>query len=200
MDAPEALSKLIFELELTSANLRLICHPVGLNWRQIHTTTADKLRHLEGALYQAKPTRQYEMIGSEFIEKGRTLHKLAEGTEVISFISKVRTASGERHLAVMNLHPEDDLEFTDVVRLTNAITGNMPGYILGSGRYYHFYGLRLLDGTEWRRFLASWLMPTIAVSPRYVGHCLHRDYTALRLTAAPPHKPTVPYVRCSMNL
>jgi hypothetical protein len=72
------------------------------------------------------------------------------------------------------------------------VTANLPGYLLRSGRYFHYYGVALLTPQEWLRFLASFLMPCTLVSPRYIGHSLHRGFCTLRLNAVPPLKPEIP--------
>jgi len=157
--------------------------------------------HLTDGLYQCQPNRVFEVVGREFSKNKDRLHELAEQPdEVISLISRIQVHTGQFHLAIMNLHPESDMNVASVINVVDAVTGNMPGYLLSSGRHFHFYGLRLLDQLEWCKFLASWLMPTIIVSPRYIGHCLYREYAALRLTTSKPHKPVLPYVISTVNM
>jgi hypothetical protein len=201
LTAPAVLYKLIEELSLEEAHLSFIQHPVGLNWRQLHTTTTEKARHLSEGLRQSQPTHMFEMTGREYIERSENLNSLVdEAGEVISCTSKILVHGSAYHLAIMNLHPDNDLDFVSLVRVVNAVTANMPGYVLFSGRYYHFYGLRLLEELEWYQFLACWLMPTLVVSPRYIGHSLYRGYAALRLSKSMPHKSTLPYVLSTVNI
>lgn len=86
-------------------------------------------------------------------------------------------AAGEHvgHLALMNLHPVEFSTTAQVRSAVDRVTDGMPGYLLSSGRYFHYYGTLLLDSEAWVGFLAQFL-----------GFC------ALRLNAVPPHKPVVP--------
>lgn len=66
------------------------------------------------------------------------------------------------------------------------------GWLLESGASYHFIGATPMDPPAWRREMArALLIPGIDV--RYMGHALHREMGAVRLTAC-PLKPTVPFV------
>lgn len=66
------------------------------------------------------------------------------------------------------------------------------GWLLESGASYHFIGAAPMDPPAWRREMArALLVPGIDV--RYMGHALHREMGAVRLTAC-PLKPTVPFV------
>lgn len=66
------------------------------------------------------------------------------------------------------------------------------GWLLESGVSYHFIGRTVMGPAVWRREMArALLIPGIDV--RYMGHALHREMGAVRLTAC-PLKPTVPFV------
>ncbi len=80
----------------------------------------------------------------------------------------------------------------EVRSVIGRVTDDLPGYLLSSGRHFHYYGMQLLDSEAWIAFLAQFLMPCVLVSPRYIGHSMHRGFCALRLNAVPPHKPIVP--------
>ncbi|MBN1630052.1 MAG: hypothetical protein JW990_09825 [Thermoleophilia bacterium] len=108
--------------------------------------------------------------------------------------SRVWNEAGHQvgHLALMNLHPvgfDDAHELSEAVRL---VVDGTSGYLLSSGRYFHYYGQRLLSVPDWPRFLSQFLMPCVLVSPRYIGHSLYRGFCSLRLNAAPPAKPVTP--------
>jgi hypothetical protein len=195
-----ALAEIVQVLRLENARLRFIQHPVGVNWRQRHTTLPDRITHIADGLHQEKPVRQHDLSGEEFLERAGGLLFPPCNPDVISIISKVETFGETFHLPLMNLHPEEPLEEDKLLELVNVITEEMPGYLFFTGRYYHFYGVSLLTDAQWRRFLAAWLMPTVLVSPRYIGHSLYRNYAALRLTASEPHKPTLPYLMTTVNM
>jgi hypothetical protein len=57
------------------------------------------------------------------------------------------------------------------------------GFLLESGRSYHYYGMHLLTEREWRVFLGKCLLMTGCVDERYVGHQLVNEYCVLRLSS-----------------
>lgn len=57
------------------------------------------------------------------------------------------------------------------------------GFLLESGRSYHYYGLRLLTEVEWRTFLGKCLLMTGFADERYIGHQLVNGYCVLRLSS-----------------
>ena len=57
------------------------------------------------------------------------------------------------------------------------------GCLLDSGRSYHYYGFRLLSGTEWQIFMGKCLLMSSLVDDRYIGHQLVDGYCVLRLSS-----------------
>lgn len=198
MDCIDVLKKVILSFHLEKATFKLFDHTVGQNWREKYGTNSQKLHHLNEGLIQHTPFAEWLVAGEQIIDNlfDPKSYVISEG-HVISMSSKIKIASGEtRHLAIMNLHPEGHISYDKLVKMIEIVTENMPGYLLESGRYYHFYGHMLLDEEQWLRFMAQFLMPTILVSPRYIGHCMYRGYAALRLTTDKTYKPLLPIV-CS---
>jgi len=191
----EVLRVLVRNLSLASASFTLVEHPVGVNWRVQHQSVGEKLGFLEEGLIQNGPANRVALRGSDILRPDFSPGKfLLSQDHVISVSSLVQSGDARAHLALMNLHPEQGVEYFALARALGLITPNMPGYLLSSGRYYHFYGLAILSEPEWLRFLAQFLMPTVIVSPRYIGHCLHRGYATLRLTTHRLYKPELPCV------
>ena len=95
---------------------------------------------------------------------------------------------------MMNFHPEEGVGLDDVKKVLGHICSDKRGVLLDSGRYYHHYGDFLLEEDEWIQFMADFLIPSILVSPRYVGHRLHEGFCSLRLTADGEYKPKIPEV------
>lgn len=192
----DVLRHLITELDLTLSRFSFIEHSVAVNWRVLYGSVSKKVDHIGEGLVQQRPYDEWTLLGKDILENSfepaRRVHK---NHHVISVSSKVLHKDGAfSHLPMMNLHPDDALDYSDVISIVEAVTEGMPGYLLRSGRHYHFYGISLLSGEEWMRFLSQFCMPTIIVSPRYIGHCLYRGYTALRLTADTQYKPLIPTV------
>jgi hypothetical protein len=57
------------------------------------------------------------------------------------------------------------------------------GCLLDSGRSYHYYGFRLLSGTEWQMFLGKSLLMSGFADDRYIGHQLVDGHCVLRLSS-----------------
>mgnify|MGYP004190599807 FL=1 len=93
----------------------------------------------------------------------------------------------------MNFHPEN-IAREDIKKAINYISHGHNGVLLDSGRYQHYYGNFLLNESEWKKFISEFLMPTVLVSPRYIGHRLYDGYCALRLTADDKYKTKIPEV------
>lgn len=70
-------------------------------------------------------------------------------------------------------------------RLTRLIQSLQmgKGFLLESGRSYHYYGTQLLTDAEWRAFLGKCLLMTGCADERYVGHQLVNGYCVLRLSS-----------------
>jgi hypothetical protein len=174
MDAVEVLLRLLLtDLSLpNTVRLELIVHESKLNWRQANPTVLDKVHDLPASLIHDGPFR------GRLVEVGRIREELAliaghlSGSEVISVTSRLFNADSRPigHLAIMNLHPEGFDDVDSLARAIEKVTDGMLGYLLNSGRYYHFYGRRVLHGEEWLTLLSRFLMPCVMVSPRYIGH------------------------------
>lgn len=196
MEAVDVLRRLLtVDLSLPStAQVELIAHENKLNWRQRNPTVLDQVRNLRQGLAHDGPFHGHLVRVAHIKEEVGLLAGRISRLKVVSVTSRLFDPGGELigHLAIMNLHPEGLGDLTALAHAVTATTGGMPGYLLASGRYFHFYGKRLLRGNDWHTFLAQFLMPCVLVSPRYIGHSLFRGFCAARLTSARPHKPTVP--------
>jgi hypothetical protein len=195
-------------LTLVSKDLRLpgdhlvelIRHRVDHNWRQRYPTAREKVLALrESLIHEGHHTRRLVAPG----DPDGLLTELDSATReglALSVTSRVWREDGRLagHLALMNLHPEG---FNDVTELREAIpliTNRLPGYLINSGRHYHYYGRRLLPEEDWPRFIAEFLMPCTVTSPRYIGHSIERGFCSLRLNAVPPQKPVIPRLACTI--
>jgi hypothetical protein len=107
--------------------------------------------------------------------------------------SRVRTASGERHLPMVDFQcPIGSIYQQTLVEGLTAL-GCREGALVESGKSYHYYGYRLLSRAEWRRFIGFFLLLSPFIDTRYVGHRLIDGESVLRLTADPV-KPVEPKV------
>jgi hypothetical protein len=196
MDAVQALLRLLVtDLSLPdTTQVELIAHESKLNWRQRYPTVRDQVQNLRDGLIHDGPFHGRLIRIDSLEEEIELMATQTDEPDVVSVTSRLFDHDGNPigHTALMNLHPEGFDSVDSIVRAIREITAGMPGYLLSSGRHYHYYGCRILCGNEWDRFLAQFLMPCVMVSPRYIGHSLFQGFCAVRLTAAAPHKPTVP--------
>jgi hypothetical protein len=175
--------------------LEFIEHRVGKNWRQLYEAPREQIKAVPQALVHSGPFEGWRVRVGELAD---VLNRLADACSSVatSVTSRVWNDAGYHvgHLALMNLHPvgfDDVYEISEAVKL---VVEGRSGYLLSSGRYFHYYGRQFLSIPDWPRFLSQFLMPCVLVSPRYIGHSLYRGFCALRLNAAPPAKPVVPSI------
>jgi hypothetical protein len=187
------IAKTIVESHPQINQVQLIAHSAQINWRQLQSTNQSKSKDILGALHQERPNTILLTERSDFLNMSiDELVGLNHG--VWSITSKVVLRDDSiAHLPMMNFHPEDGVTIEDIEALIKAISGNKPGVILSSGRYFHYYGNYLLSPSEWKSFMSKFLMPCVFVSPRYIGHRLQDSYATLRLTSDARFKPTIPY-------
>lgn len=175
-------------------DLRIISHKVSENWRQIHPNSTDKISHLIEALHHPQPIREETITREEFLKISLNDLDILPADEVWSLTSRVSCNDGtEKHIPMMNFHP-DDISFEELKCAIKTIMPNFNGAILSSGRFFHYYGIRLLNQKEWIKFLTDFLMPCVLVSPRYIGHRIFNGYCTLRLTADQYVKKKIPEV------
>lgn len=178
------------------AEVTLIAHEVGTNWRVLNQALSQKLKNLLESFSSSDAIAEKTYTRKEFCNLTvNALEKL--GSHIVwSLSSKVGCVDGiYRHIPMMNFHPEDLLiTREDIKMVVRAAARGKSGAILDSGRYLHYYGNFLLSEEDWLKMLGTFLMPCVFVSPRYVGHVLRRGYATLRLTADETYKPKVPEV------
>lgn len=191
----EILKEIIKTNQLEKVLLQFIRHPVGVNWRQKYQATEDKLKELNAALKQEEPMEMWFNTGEQFITDTEDVLRLKniKNHEVVSFCSILHSSDNAcLHIPMMNFHPKDSIGIENIINLLKKICNGRHGYLLFSGRYWHYWGDFLLSDQEWIRFNCQFLMPTIFISERYVGHSLYRGYNTLRLTHSTPIKPKIP--------
>lgn len=96
----------------------------------------------------------------------------------------------ERHIPMMDFSFRLTKERRLLVKKDLADRGDDHGLLLRSGAsFHHFYGLRLLEKEEWRKWIRSWYW-TLADN-FYIGFSLFKGYSSLRLSSG-PEKPEIP--------
>ncbi|QIE56100.1 hypothetical protein G5B40_11915 [Pikeienuella piscinae] len=173
----------------------MLCHAASTNWRQRYTTTRQRLDNLEACLeYKVTKRQPINLLTEQVSQLGtdglKSTCDTTFGGGVMSITSSVH--HGIAHIPMMNLHPNEGVLIEDIVTFIRHIYPGRPGYILSSGRHFHYYGDFLVDESGWRELLGYFLIAYDFVHPGYCGFRLFDGYSTLRLTAQPPYKPHVP--------
>lgn len=116
---------------------------------------------------------------------------------ILCIASVVKLDNGSfKHIPMIDFssHFEKDLSKTE--EALKAI-GEKRGFILDSGRAFHYYGTNLLSEDEWLKFVGRCLLLNTQdikiADDRYFGHRLRDGYGGLRI-AAHSTKPSVPQI------
>ena len=119
--------------------------------------------------------------------------------EVLGICSLCKTSNGRSwHLPMLdfNIAPSRDareLVFDGMRQLLDC-----DGYLLESGKSYHYYGLTLLSWNRFADFLSRSLLLTPLTDIRYIAHRLISRMGVLRITAN-KEKPNEPRVVCKLE-
>jgi hypothetical protein len=113
--------------------------------------------------------------------------------ELLGITSRVRTKEGKQaQMPMMDFRcPVAEQNLNALAELL-PVAGQKHGFILQSGRSYHYYGNDLLFGDRlWVEFLGKCLLMKNFVDERYVGHQLVDGHCVLRVSSS-SQKPLVP--------
>jgi len=194
----EVLKKIV-NTDKRISKLRLISHEVAINWRQVYSD--NKSENQGSSFLHTVPLNEMWVKREDFLSLELDGLPRVEEYEVWSVNSKVECyetpgyhSEYYRHIPMMNFHFEESASEEDMYSAIGYICKEQQGFVLESGRYYHYYGSELMDEEQWRVFLGEFLMPCIIVSPRYVGHALYDGYCSLRLTNDRIFKTKIPIV------
>lgn len=190
MKATAVLDAYIALQGLQEARFHFISHDVFPNWRVENPTSEKKLSNLASGLVQHDAINHHYYLGREISSEIHRAHS-AEG-KGYSICSDFQLRGRKYHIPIMNLHTDFPANPNMLLEISEKVSGGAAATILSSGRYFHVYFLRKLAPNDWRKFLSAFLMPVILVSPRYIGHSLHRGYATLRLFPCHPLKPKEP--------
>src|SRR5262245_4555813 len=168
-------------------SMHFVTYHEGPNWRDRGPTENDNelTIHLRG-LQQDRAERIHRMLSRDEISPQK-LEALARGLapgELVGVASDVRLAG-----ARIGQIPMMDFMCPTSAHNQATLTGllkELPhsrGYLLESGRSYHYYGAQILGEREWHVFLGKCLLMSGFVDDRYIGHQLVDGHCVLRLSA-----------------
>jgi hypothetical protein len=178
-------------------SLTLVTYHEGPNWHELPRPAEDRhfqirLRGLQQDSGERTLTRHPRSeISAEAL--GVIARSLREN-QLLALASSVSVVEqGIRHIPMMDFKCSLSTKNLEVLTLLLRNIGQRKGYLLESGRSFHYYGMELLGQEEWRVFLGKCLLMSEHVDDRYVGHQLVDGYCVLRLSAGKlrPRVPTV---------
>jgi hypothetical protein len=110
---------------------------------------------------------------------------LSNESAMTALTSKVRLRSGEvRHLAMMDFHvPATNAALPLVIEIGTLIGGQ--GWILESGRSYHYYSARIMSFAEMCEFLGMALLFAPVTDRAWIAHQLVDGVCCLRVAGHP---------------
>ena len=135
-------------------------------------------------------SREFFLDESKYNDYVNSLPPEAE----LGLCSKVIMRDGsEMQIPMMDLQIEKSPENLDFVVSRLNAKGINTGWLLESGKSYHYYGIESLTPEQWiKEFIANCLLTSDVrnrsqiiqvVDARYIGHALRRGTCCLRLTA-----------------
>lgn len=168
-------------------SLSLVTYQEGPNWPGLFPTEKDNaLPMLLKGLHQDRGERIFSKLSRKEISADR-VRGVAHGLrhdQLLGVVSRVTFAQGEtRHIPMMDFMCTPSPKNLDVlIRLITELRLGQ-GFLLESGRSYHYYGLALLTEHTWPAFLGKCLLMYGYVDDRYIGHQLVDGHCVLRLSA-----------------
>lgn len=167
--------------------LTLVTYTEASNWheRQLQSNGPEVTVALEGLRQDCHPRILRKVSRNEFsVDYLRGFTKGLADHQLLGVTSRVSLLGGaEAHIPMMDFSCDISDENSEIlVRLLKDIH-KKKGFLLESGRSYHYYGIGLLTEVEWRIFLGKCLLMSGYSDGRYIGHQLVDGYCALRLTS-----------------
>jgi len=171
----------------TVESLTLVTYVEGPNWRDLpRKADTPSVELLLGGLEQdrgerilAKFSRTEVTAENLFASASKLPHN-----KLLGVVSRVLLeGGGAAHIPMMDfmcVPSAGNLEL--LVRLLGNLRQGR-GFLLESGRSYHYYGFQLLTEEGWRGFLGKCLLMSGYTDDRYIGHQLVDGHCVLRLSS-----------------
>lgn len=175
------------------ASLNLVVYEEAPNWRDTRTSLEDAtIDFLIQGLQQDQGERKLMHLSRDDFSS-RYIRQLVDNLppfKLLGLQSNVEVAGGSQaQIPMMDFMCSPSVR--NKARLTTLLQSLSlgKGFLLDSGRSYHYYGTRLLKEAEWRAFLGKCLLMTGCADERYIGHQLVNGYCVLRISPGRTKKP-----------
>lgn len=167
-------------------SVTLVNYTEGPNWGDLPDLEKRTLSSLVKGIRQDAGKRVFSKVPASQVTAEHLqlrAERLGVG-ELLGLISKVELCDGgSAHIPMMDFVCAPSVQnLASIRRLLDEIRKG-AGFLLESGRSYHYYGAELLTDEEWRRFIGKCLLMFDYVDDRYIGHQLVDGHCVLRLSA-----------------
>jgi hypothetical protein len=102
-------------------------------------------------------------------------------TGYTAICSKVKVKNKDLHLPLLDFHIPVSPENTEISKNVLKHLG-LKGYLLDSGKSYHFIGSMFLDEDSFKNILYKALLFTPIIDRAWISHQLIQGYSCLRIT------------------
>jgi hypothetical protein len=168
-------------------SLSLVTYQEAPNWRDTPVSLDDAgIDFLIRGLQQDQGERTITTM-SRCEVSPENLDQIAKNlppSKLLGLQSNVPLASGgQAHIPMMDfMCSPSQRNLERLTRLLESLRMG-KGFLLESGRSYHYYGSRVLSEAGWRTFLGRCLLMTGCADERYVGHQLVNGFCVLRISS-----------------
>jgi hypothetical protein len=109
-------------------------------------------------------------------------------SSIIGIESRVRLSDGtQAHIPMLDFHCKEGKPALAAVEAIIASLG-VSGFVLASGRSYHFVGDTLINDDEWMSFLGKAILLAPFIDRAWVGHQLLQRTCVLRVNSGPKYE------------
>jgi hypothetical protein len=175
----------------------LLVYEEGTRWREQENADGVSTNGLHDAIRQDPHRRDIMVLERRDVLslQFQQLRDHLTPSQLLGVASLVKSKQHEpKHIPMMDFICPPNESNADLLASLLAEGLRMPGFLLDSGRSFHFYGVQLLSEVEWRRFIGKCVLMSGLVDDRYVGHQLVDGYCVLRISSSLKKK-RVPIVR-----
>lgn len=139
---------------------------------------------VDGALlHQSLRVAAHRDVSIDQKVRARLLERSQTDATITALSSEVRLPSGEtRHLPMIDFASKSRRPGSTESVVTTARGLGIPGFVMKSGRSFHFYGAALLTQDELRRHLSRALLLAPVTDARWIAHQLLDGMCSLRIS------------------
>jgi hypothetical protein len=148
-------------------------------------------RILENVL-NSHAKRDKQLISREDVLNGSVLEKLQNGSANFAINSQIQTKDGkQRHLLLLDFHIPENENNQVIVEKVLELLKLKKGYLLKSGRSYHFIGIEAISTYKLISLISKGLFFTPIIDKSWIAHQLIDKSCSIRFTKKRKVLPTL---------